>query len=145
MPPDEPRFLLDENFSHWLGELLPRFEYDVQQVQRVPELGVPHPRLTGLRHRASDIDIADWCARERRVIVTCDEDFRSRELRMRAYNDRGVDVILCTRQPAGLREQLEIVVFNYAKWAQAVKTSPRRPRLWLQHGVRGPFRKARWP
>ena len=60
LPPDTPRFLLDENFSHWLGELLPRFNYEVQQVQRVTELGHPHPKVPGLRHKASDREIADW-------------------------------------------------------------------------------------
>ena len=62
--PAEPRFLLDENFSHWLGKLLPRFEYAVQQVQRLAELGEPHPRVQGLRHKAGDAEIADWCAEQ---------------------------------------------------------------------------------
>lgn len=84
MPPD-PRFLLDENFSHWLGDLLPRFDYAVQQVQRIPDLGEPHPKIAGLRHKATDAEIADWCGEQGWVIVTCDQDFRSRELRVRAF------------------------------------------------------------
>ena len=144
LPPEQPRFLLDENFSHWLGELLPRFDYDVQQVQRVPDLGRPHPRVAGLRVGASDEEIAEWCARERRAVVTCDQDFRSRELRVSAYGRRGVDVVLCTRQPTGLREQLELVVFNYAKWANAIATTKRHPQLWLQHGPKGPLKLARF-
>ena len=144
LPPEPPRFLLDENFSHWLGELLPRFDYEVQQVQRVPELGRPTPRVAGLRHGASDEEIAEWCAREGLVVVTCDEDFRSRELRVGAYNRRGVDVVLCTRQPTGLREQLELVVLWYPKWTKAVATAQRHPQLWLQHGPRGPLRLARF-
>ena len=59
MPPEPARFLLDENFSHRLGELLPVFDYAIQQVQRVPDLGQPHPKLPGLRHRATDEQIAD--------------------------------------------------------------------------------------
>jgi len=143
LPPEQPRFLLDENFSHWLGELLPRFDYEVQQVQRVPDLGRPHPRIAGLRAGASDEEIAEWCARDGWAVVTCDQDFRSRELRMSAYNRRGVDVVLCARQPTGLREQLELVVFNYSKWADAVATTKRHPQLWLQQGARGPLRLAR--
>jgi predicted nuclease of predicted toxin-antitoxin system len=131
--PAEPRFLLDENFSHSLGELLPRFEYAVQQVQRIAELGEPHPRVQGLRHKASDAEIADWCAEHDWILVTSDQDFRSRELRVRAYLGRGVDVILCTRQPAGLREQLELIVFNYPRWLEATAGSSRHPQLWLQH------------
>jgi len=80
----KPRFLLDENFSHWLGELLPRFEYDVQQVQRIAELGEPYPRAQGLRHKASDAEIADWCAEQDWILVASDQDFRSRQLRVRA-------------------------------------------------------------
>ena len=131
--PAEPQFLLDENFSHWLGELLPRFEYAVQQVQRIAELGEPHPRVQGLRHRASDAEIADWCAAHGWTLVTSDQDFRSRELRVRAYLGRGVDVILCTRQPSGLREQLELIVVNYPRWVTEVAGSARHPQLWLQH------------
>ncbi len=131
--PAEPRFLLDENFSHWLGELLPRFEYTVQQVQRIAELGEPHPRVQGLRHKASDAEIADWCAEEDWILVTSDQDFRSRELRVRAYLGRGVDVILCTRQPSGLREQLELIVLNYPRWLEVIAGSARHPQLWLQH------------
>jgi hypothetical protein len=70
--PAEPRFLLDENFSHWLGELLPRFEYAVQQVQRIAELGEPHPRIPSLRHKATDAQIADWCAEHDWILVTSD-------------------------------------------------------------------------
>ncbi len=135
--PAEPRFLLDENFSHWLGELLPRFGYAVEQVQRIAELGEPHPRIPGLRHKASDADIADWCAEQDRILVTSDQDFRSRELRVRPYLGRGVDVILCTRQPAGLREQLELIVFSYPRWLEVVAGSSRHPQLWLQHRLRG--------
>ena len=131
--PAEPRFLLDENFSHWLGELLPRFEYAVQQVQRIPELGEPHPRIQDLRHKASDAEIADWCAEEDWILVTPDQDFRSRELRVRAYLGRRVNVILCTRQPSGLREQLELIVLNYPRWLEVIAGSSRRPQLWLQH------------
>jgi hypothetical protein len=112
-------------------------------VQRVPDLGRPHPRIAGLRAGASDEEIAEWCARDGWAVVTCDQDFRSRELRMSAYNRRGVDVVLCTRQPTGLREQLELVVFNYSKWADAVATTKRHPQLWLQQGARGPLRLAR--
>lgn len=131
--PAEPRFLLDENFSHWLGVLLRRFEYTVQQVQRISELGEPHPRVQGLRHKASDAEIADWCAEQDWILGTSDQDFRSRELRVRAYLGRGVDVILCTRQPASLREQLEPIVFNYPRWLEATAGSARHPQLWLQH------------
>jgi len=66
-----------------------------QQVQRVPELGRPHPKIPSLRHRASDTEIADWCALHEWVLITYDHDFRSRGLRMGAYLGRGVDVILC--------------------------------------------------
>ena len=141
--PAEPRFLLDENFSHWLGELLPRFEYTVQQVQRIAELGEPHPRVQGLRHKASDAEIADWCAEEDWILVTSDQDFRSRELRVRAYLGRGVDVILCTRQPSGLREQLELIVFNYPRWLEATAGSSRHPQLRLQHRLRGGLKVGR--
>ncbi len=141
--PAEPRFLLDENFSHWLGELLPRFEYAVQQVQRIAQLGEPHPRIHGLRHKASDAEIADWCAEQDWILVTSDQDFRSRELRVRAYLGRGVDVILCTRQPAGLREQLELIVFNYPRWLEATASSSRHPQLWLQHRLRGGLKVGR--
>lgn len=143
MPPEPARFLLDENFSHRLGELLPAFDYAVQQVQRVPDLGEPHPKLPGLRHQATDEQIADWCAREGWVVVTSDDDFRSRKLRLGAYNNRGVDVIFCTRQPSGLRQQLEVVVFNYSKWVTAIETARRRPQLWLQYGVKGTVKPAR--
>ena len=112
-------------------------------MQRVPDLGRPHPRIAGLRAGASDEEIAERCARDGWAVVTCDQDFRSRELRMSAYNRRGVDVVLCTRQPTGLREQLELVVFNYSKWADAVATTKRHPQLWLQQGARGPLRLAR--
>jgi len=141
--PAEPRFLLDENFSHWLGELLPRFEYAVQQVQRVAQLGEPHPRIPGLRHKASDAEIADWCAEQDWILVTSDQDFRSRDLRLRAYLGRGVDVILCTRQPAGLREQLELIVFSYPRWLEATVGSSRHPQLWLQHRLRGALKVGR--
>jgi len=143
LPPEQPRFLLDENFSHWLGELLPRFDYEVQQVQRVPDLGRPHPKVPGLRVGASDEEIAEWCAAEGWAVVTCDQDFRSRELRVSAYNRRGVNVVLCTRQPTGLHEQLELVVINYPKWADAIATAKRHPQLWLQHGPKGMLRQAR--
>jgi predicted nuclease of predicted toxin-antitoxin system len=136
LPPESPRFLLDENFSHRLGERLPMFGYDVQQVQRVTELGRPHAKIAALHQGASDAEIAEWCATNGWVVVTCDEDFRSRELRASSYLGRRVDVVLCTRQPASLREQLELLVFNYAKWVEAVE-SPRHPRLWLQHGSKG--------
>ncbi len=137
LPPDTPRFLLDENFSHWLGELLPRFNYEVQQVQRVTELGHPHPKVPGLRHKASDREIADWCAEHSRVLVTCDHDFSRRELRARVYLGQGLDVILCTRQPSGLREQLELIVFNYAKWVDALQRTRHHPQLWIQSRLRG--------
>jgi predicted nuclease of predicted toxin-antitoxin system len=84
LPPEQPRFLLDENFSHWLSELLSRFDYEVQQVQRVPDLGRPHPKVAGLRAGASDEEIAGWCARNGRAVVACDQDFRSHELRLSA-------------------------------------------------------------
>ena len=134
--PAEPRFLLDENFSHWLGELLPRFGYAVQQVQRIAEFGEPHPRIPSLRHKATDSEIADWCAKQGWILVTSDHDFRSRELRVRPYLGRRVDVILCTRQPASLREQLELIVFSYQRWLETIAGSSRRPQLWLQHRPR---------
>ncbi len=143
MPPEQPRFLLDENFSHWLGDLLPRFGYNVQQVQRVADLGKPHPKNEDLRHGATDQEIADWCAKEGWAVVTCDQDFRSRQLRVGAYQVRGIDVVLCTRQPAGLREQLELVVFCYPKWVSALSVARRHPQLWLQYGARGPLKMAR--
>ena len=77
------------------------------------------------------------------MVVTCDDDFRSRSLRLGAYTGRGVDVIFCTRQPSGLRQQLELVVFNYFKWVTAIETARRRPQLWLQYGVRGAVKPAR--
>ena len=137
--PDPPRFLLDENFSHRLGELLPEFGYEAKQVQRIVDLGQPHPKVTGLHHGALDEAIADWCSQHGRVVVTCDSDFRSRDLRVRAYHGRGVSVIYCTRQPAGLREQLEVVVFNYARWIAEVRSATRHPHLWLQTRLRGGF------
>ena len=69
----------------------------------------------------------DW------ILVMSDQDFRSRELRVRAYLGRGVDVILCTRQPASLREQLELIVLSYPRWLVATAGSARHPQLWLQH------------
>lgn len=141
--PAEPRFLLDENFSHWLGELLPRFEYAVQQVQRIAELGEPHPRVQGLRHKATGAEIADWCAKQDWILVTSDQDFRSRELRVRAYLGRGVNVILCTRQPASLREQLELIVFSNPRWLEATVGSSGHPQLWLQHRLRGGLKVGR--
>ncbi len=141
--PAEPRFLLDENFSHWLGELLPRFAYAVQQVQRIAELGEPHPRIPSLRHKATDAQIAEWCAEQDWILVTSDQDFRSRQLRVRAYLGRGVDVILCTRQPANLREQLELIVLNYPRWLEAITGSSRHPQLWLQPRLRGGLKVGR--
>ncbi|MGH9077549.1 MAG: DUF5615 family PIN-like protein [Acidimicrobiales bacterium] len=35
--------------------------------------------------KASDTEIADWCAERDWTLVTSDQDFRSRELRVRAY------------------------------------------------------------
>ena len=141
--PAEARFHLDENFRHWLGELLPRFGYAVQQVQRIAELGEPHPKIPNLRHKASDAEIGDWCAEQDWILVTSDQDFLSRELRVRAYLGRGVDVILCTRQPASLREQLELIVFNYPRWLEATASSSRHPQLWLQHRLRGGLKVGR--
>ncbi|MHB1851058.1 MAG: DUF5615 family PIN-like protein [Acidimicrobiales bacterium] len=140
--PADPRFLPDENFRHRLGELLPRFEYAVQQVQRFAELGEPHPRVQGLRHKATDAEIAAWSAEQDWILVTSDQDFRSRELRVRAYLGRGVDVILCTRQPASHREQLELIVFSYPRWLEATAGSSRHPQLWIQHRLRGGLRSA---
>ncbi|MGH9301726.1 MAG: DUF5615 family PIN-like protein [Acidimicrobiales bacterium] len=141
--PAEPRFLLDENFSHWLGELLPQFEYAVQQVQQIAELGEPHPRNESLRHKATDLEIADWCAEQNWILVTSDQDYRSRQLRFHAYLGRGVDVILCTRQPANLREQLELIVINYPRWLEAIAGSSRHPQLWLQTRLRGGLKVGR--
>ena len=119
------------------GKLLSRFEYTVQEVQRFAELGEPHPRIQGLRHNASDAEIADWCAEQDWILVTSDQDLRGRELRVRAYLGRGVDVNLCTRQPASHREQLELIVFSYPRWLEATVGSSRQPQLWFQHRLRG--------
>ena len=124
------------------GKLLSRFEYTVQEVQRFAELGEPHPRIQGLRHEESDAELAEGCAEQDWILVTSDQDFRSRELRVRAYLGRGVGVILCTRQPARLREQLELVVFSYPRWLEATVGSSRQPQLWFQHRLRGGLRSA---
>jgi hypothetical protein len=77
--------------------------------------------------------IADWHAEQDWILVTSDQDFRSWELRVRAYLGRGVDVILCTRQPASLCEQLELIVLNYPRWLEAPAGSARHPQVWPQH------------
>lgn len=51
--PDPPRFVLDENFTRWLGELLPRLDYEVQQLERV-EVPGDSPESTNEYARAHE-------------------------------------------------------------------------------------------
>lgn len=46
---------------------------------------------------------------------------------------RGVGLILCTRQPSSLDEQLELIVLTHPRWLEVIAGSARHPPLWLQH------------
>ena len=131
---EEIRFGAENEAVAW--ELTDRIEID-------PNIQFGEPVVKGTRIPIAVIgrelvshsieQIADWCAEQDWILVTSDQDFRSRELRVRAYLGRGVDVILCTRQPSGLREQLELIVVNYPRWLEVTAGSARHPQLWLQH------------
>ena len=127
----DPRFLLDQHFSHWLGQLH-NLGYAIQQVQLVADLGIPVPGHPYLRHKATDREIAEWCAATGYTVVTCDSDFAAKELRLGVFVEHGVKVILCSPPPESAKEQVELVARHYDKWVDAVAGAGPKHKLWTQ-------------
>ncbi|WP_419838677.1 DUF5615 family PIN-like protein [Candidatus Poriferisodalis sp.] len=92
--PRDIRFCLDANIS-------PRAAAGIDNVIHVSEVDALS-RTHGGHSNADDYDIAVWCAENSYVLVTCDNDFRSRRQRTQFIQQVGVEVIIFTYELAGL-------------------------------------------
>lgn len=105
--------------------------YPFRAVQKVLELGVWEPGET-LGKKAKDEEIVPWCNKNGHVIVTCDDDFRSREMREGLLNQTSVEVIWFQRQPKGTRQQFEQITKHYPVWDELLGKIKPAYRQWLQ-------------
>lgn len=105
--------------------------YPFRSVQRVQELGIWESGAL-LGRKAKDEDIVPWCQTNDFVVVTCDDDFRSREMRQRLLTQNDVEVIWFSKQPRGVQEQTEWIVRHFPTWVETLQSEDRAYRQWMQ-------------
>lgn len=128
-------FCLDANLSYRIAQALQLVEQPVMHVWDA----LPH-RQTGTpgQSRATDEEIARWCAQTEHVLVTVDEDFRGRWVRSGVLAAEGVEVIVFNRPPIGLDEQHLEVTRHLPYWKSTLEKSPYQHRVWAQGSTLGP-------
>ena len=135
--PDRPRdlrFCLDANIS-------PRAAAGLDNVIHVSDVD-RLSRTHGGHSNADDYDIAVWCAESGHVLVTCDNDFRSRRQRTRAIELTGVEVVVFTYELAGHNTHVSTIERRVPLWTRHLSPLPYAPRVWLQY-PRGALRQDR--
>lgn len=105
--------------------------YPFEHVQCVRELGTWDPGAKFGR-RAKDEEIVPWCHKYGYVIVTCDTDFRSAEMRRSLLHESKVEVIWFKQEPADTREQMELIVKHYPTWLERLQDEEAAYRQWMQ-------------
>ncbi|MCY4519090.1 MAG: DUF5615 family PIN-like protein [Acidimicrobiaceae bacterium] len=132
--PRDIRCCLDANIS-------PRAAAGIDNVIHVSEVDALS-RTHGSHSNADDYDIAVWCAENSYVLVTCDNDFRSRRQRTQSIQQVGVEVIIFTYELAGLANHVSTIARRIPLWEQKLKGLGYAPRVWLQ-ARRGTLREDR--
>lgn len=105
--------------------------YPFRHVSLVPDLGIWEPGEPRGK-KAKDDEIAAWCDANDYVIVTCDTDFRSAEMREKLLSQTTVEVIWFKKLPEGVLEQTEQIVKHYRKWLDALGVKKPAYRQWMQ-------------
>lgn len=110
-------------------------DYPFEHVQLVRELGIWEPGAS-FGKKAKDEEIVPWCHKHGFVIVTCDADFRSAEMRQSLLEHHKVEVIWFREQPSTKREQMEKIVKHYPTWVELLQGETAAYRQWMQppHG-----------
>lgn len=106
-------------------------EYPFEHVSLVRELGIWDPGAERGR-KARDEEIVPWCQRHNFIVVTCDDDFRSSEMRQELLEKSQVEVIWFRKQPSGPQQQLEQIVKHYPNWKEQLGREARAYRQWMQ-------------
>lgn len=133
--PSEIRFCLDANLSYRVVESVTPDSDTLVHVSRVPELTA---EVRG-RPDAPDRAIAAWCAENRVVLVTCDDDFRGRRTRTRELVASGLEVIVFAHEIRGLGNQIDVISRNLNRWQNKLARYPYGSRVWIQYRT-GPLR-----
>ena len=123
--PREIRFCLDANIS-------PRAAAGFDNVIHVSQVEALSRTDSG-HSNAHDYDIAVWRAENDYVLVTCDDDFRSRGQRTQSIQQTGVEVVVLTFELAGLSSHVSTIERRVPLWVQQLSPRPYAPRVWLQY------------
>ena len=103
-------------------------EHPVRHVHEA----VPAPTGVKGQTEAEDPDIASWCASHRYVLVTADSDFKGRWLRSGLLGERGVEVIVFSRDLEGLHVQHSLITKFLPKWQAELGLQEYGYRVWDQ-------------
>jgi Domain of unknown function (DUF5615) len=125
---------LDANLSYRVAAALATVHLPFIHVSRVPGM---ESDVVG-RSPTPDEVIAKWCATAKRVLVTCDEDFRGRWVRSGLLKKHGVEVIVFEKELAGLDEQHHRITMHYPWWQSTLGKHKPAHRVWLQGSRRSP-------
>jgi hypothetical protein len=102
--------------------------YSFMHVHQLPGNTAPIPGQCDL----DDSAIAIWCGKANRVLVTCDQDFRTRWLKSGLLAREGVEVIVFSRNIAGLAEQHRRVTLHLPDWIKLLEQQGYGHRVWEQ-------------
>jgi predicted nuclease of predicted toxin-antitoxin system len=106
----------------------------------VRSLGIWDPGAK-VGRKAEDKEIAEWCAQHRHILVTCDTDFRSKEIREGILKENSIDVIWFLKQPKDFQEQARMIPHHYPAWVEKLRSSP--PGYQWEQPRRGRIRRKR--
>jgi hypothetical protein len=84
------------------------------------------------QNRTLDEEIADYCGRSEFVLVTTDEDFRTKWSRAGVLARSGVEVIVFHRDIPGAMEQHRRITLHYDRWQETLSVRPYGPGIWEQ-------------
>jgi hypothetical protein len=91
------------------------------------------------QNRTPDEEIARWCAQTETVLVSTDEDFRGKWVRLGVLSTLGVEAIVFDHDLEGLRLQHERITKHFPVWEMELGRQPYGHRVWNQ-GVRNRVR-----
>lgn len=135
-PERQLKYCLDAQLSYRVAKALQLVGWPVVHVSEVPEL--QQADTVAGQCRAEDPDIAAWCARQGRTLITSDEDFRGRWVRSGELEKHGVEVIVFERELAGLQKQHERITAQMPVWGRTLGPYPPGHRVWVQGEKRQP-------
>ncbi len=127
---------MDAGLSYRVADALQSVGYPVTHVVNA------FPKNVGDRsgqNRTADEEIARWCAQTGTVLVSTDEDFRGKWVRLGVLSNLGVEAIVFDHDLEGLRVQHERITRHFPTWEMELGRQPYGHRVWRQ-GVRNRIR-----